>query len=85
MLASRSILASALGPGACFTGSAARANLLVNGSFELPVLRSGTFMNYLAGSTDITGWADPEETAQIIRDAIARYKRQGAPRLKAAE
>ena len=36
-------------------------------------------------STQIEGWADPEETAQIVRDAIARYKRQGAPRLKAAE
>ena len=35
--------------------------------------------------TRIDGWADPEETAQIVRDAIDRYKRQGAPRLKAAE
>ena len=35
--------------------------------------------------THIEGWADPDETAQIIRAAIERYKRQGAPRLKAAE
>lgn len=35
--------------------------------------------------TRIDGWADPEETAQIIRESIDRYKRQGAPRLKAAE
>ena len=36
-------------------------------------------------STTISGWADAEETAQIIRDAIARYGAKGAPRLKAAE
>ena len=35
--------------------------------------------------TRIDGWADPEETAEIIRAAIERHKRQGAPRLKAAE
>jgi inorganic pyrophosphatase len=35
--------------------------------------------------TKISGWADPEETAQIIRDSIERYRMQGAPRLKAAE
>lgn len=35
--------------------------------------------------TRIDGWAGPEETAQIIRDAIDRYKAKGAPKLKAAE
>ena len=35
--------------------------------------------------TKITGWADPEETAQIIRDSIERHALKGAPRLKAAE
>ena len=36
-------------------------------------------------STQIEGWADPDETAQIVRAAIERHNRQGAPRLKAAE
>ena len=36
-------------------------------------------------STRIDGWADPDETAQIIRASIDRYNRQGAPKLKAAE
>ncbi len=36
-------------------------------------------------STTISGWADAEETAQIIRDSIERYRMKGAPRLKAAE
>ena len=35
--------------------------------------------------TVIEGWADLDETADIIRAAIARYNSQGAPPLKAAE
>ena len=32
------------------------ANLIVNGSFENPIVPSGSFINYLGGSTAITGW-----------------------------
>ena len=32
------------------------ANLIVNGSFEVPIVPVGGFINYPAGSTAITGW-----------------------------
>jgi Protein of unknown function (DUF642)/PEP-CTERM motif len=32
------------------------ANLLVNGSFETPVVTVGSFSNFFSGSTAITGW-----------------------------
>ena len=32
------------------------ANLIVNGSFENPTVPSGSYINYLGGSTAITGW-----------------------------
>jgi inorganic pyrophosphatase len=35
-------------------------------------------------SVDITRWADVEETAQIIREAIARYQDQANPKLLSA-
>lgn len=34
----------------------AKAGLIVNGSFEVPTVPAGGFINYLAGSTAITGW-----------------------------
>ena len=36
--------------------SPTHANLLVNGSFETPVVTVGTFANFISGSTAITGW-----------------------------
>ena len=36
--------------------SQTHANLLVNGSFETPVVPVGSFSNFLSGSTAITGW-----------------------------
>ena len=36
--------------------SPTHANLLVNGSFETPVVTVGTFSNFISGSTAITGW-----------------------------
>ncbi|MBY0577984.1 MAG: DUF642 domain-containing protein [Burkholderiales bacterium] len=38
-----------------FSGNA-QANLIVNGSFENPVIAAGTFVPYANGSTAITGW-----------------------------
>ena len=35
--------------------------------------------------THIEGWADPDETAEIIRASIKRYADKGAPRLKAGD
>lgn len=34
----------------------AKANLIVNGSFEVPTVPAGGYINYPAGSTAITGW-----------------------------
>jgi hypothetical protein len=34
----------------------ARGGMITNGSFEDPVVAAGGYTNYLAGSTDITGW-----------------------------
>ena len=34
----------------------ARANLITNGSFEMPVVPVGNFTNFLTGSALITGW-----------------------------
>jgi hypothetical protein len=31
-------------------------NLIVNGSFENPTVPVGSFINYVGGSTAITGW-----------------------------
>jgi hypothetical protein len=42
--------------GALIFSSAARANSLINGSFETPVVPSGDFDNFGSGSTGITGW-----------------------------
>ncbi len=35
--------------------------------------------------TVIEGWADPDETAEIIRASIKRHAEKGAPRLKAGD
>ena len=39
-----------------FAASAARANSIVNGSFETPLVPNGIFTNFITGSTGITGW-----------------------------
>jgi hypothetical protein len=36
--------------------TAAQANLLANGSFEVPTVPPGTFVNFATGSNAITGW-----------------------------
>jgi hypothetical protein len=41
---------------AAFTVADARANLLTNGGFNLPVADPDTFVDYGPGSTGITGW-----------------------------
>ena len=40
----------------CLAHGSAAANLLVNGSFEAPVVTTGFYQNYGAGSPLITGW-----------------------------
>ncbi len=38
------------------SGAAHGANLLTNGSFETPILPTGSYTSYPAGTTAITGW-----------------------------
>jgi hypothetical protein len=44
----------------------AQANLLTNGSFETPVVAVGGFLNFLSGSTGITGWTVVGPEASIV-------------------
>jgi hypothetical protein len=41
---------------ALFAAPSALANLIVNGSFEDPVVPANFYANYLGGSTAVTGW-----------------------------
>jgi len=49
-----------------FAASAARANSIVNGSFETPLVPVGSFTNFFSGSTDITGWTVVGPEASIV-------------------
>jgi len=39
------------------TASPSEADLLVNGSFETPIIPAGGFIDYVGGSTALTGWS----------------------------
>ncbi|QEH39106.1 Carbohydrate binding domain protein [Aquisphaera giovannonii] len=54
--AHRIMLAAASALVLAFAATPCEANLIVNGSFEDPAVPVGSFTNYLAGSTAITGW-----------------------------
>lgn len=49
-----------------FLASAARANLVTNGSFETPVAPVGGFLNFTSGSTAITGWTVVGPEASVV-------------------
>jgi hypothetical protein len=49
-----------------FAVSAARANSVVNGSFETPTVPTGSFTNFITGSTGITGWTVVGPEASIV-------------------
>ena len=49
-----------------FAASAARANDIVNGSFETPLVPVGGFSNFISGSTGITGWTVVGPEASIV-------------------
>ncbi len=54
-----------------FAASAARANDIVNGSFETPLAPVGGFTNFLGGSTGITGWTVVGPEASIVSGSYA--------------
>jgi hypothetical protein len=54
-----------------FAASAARANSVVNGSFETPTVPTGSFTNFVTGSTGITGWTVVGPEAWIVSGSYA--------------
>ena len=48
------------------------AGLIVNGSFEDPVVPVGGYINYLGGSTAITGWTVVGVDSSIVNTAFAQ-------------
>jgi len=49
-----------------FAAVDAHANLLTNGSFEIPVVPAGGFANFFTGSTAISGWTVTGPSASIV-------------------
>jgi hypothetical protein len=56
-----------------FAASAARANSIVNGSFETPLVPNGSFTNFLTGSTTITGWTVVGPEVSIVSTNYASF------------
>jgi hypothetical protein len=54
-----------------FAASAARANSIVNGSFEISWVLPGSFTNFITGSTGITGWTVVGPEASIVSGSYA--------------
>jgi len=50
----------------------AHANLIQNGSFEAPVVPLGSYTNFLAGSTAITGWTVVGVDSAITRGTFVQ-------------
>lgn len=49
-----------------FSSLSLQANLIINGSFETPVVPVGGFTNFFSGSTAITGWMVVGPEASIV-------------------
>ena len=58
--------------GALIFSSTARANSLTNGSFETPVVPSGSFTNFASGSTGITGWTVVGSGVSIVNTTFVQ-------------
>jgi hypothetical protein len=56
-----------------FAASAARANDIVNGSFETPLVPVGGFTNFISGSTGITGWTVVGPEVSIVSTNYASF------------
>ena len=56
-----------------FAASAARANSIVNGSFETPLVPVGGFTNFLTGSTGITGWTVVGPEVSVVSTNYASF------------
>lgn len=49
-----------------------QANLIINGSFEVPLVPVGNFMDFNSGSNGITGWTVVGPQASIVSGAFAQ-------------
>lgn len=56
----------------CMLQGPAAANLLVNGSFEAPIVTPGSFQNFGAGSTLITGWTVVGVDSAVVSDTFVQ-------------
>jgi hypothetical protein len=56
-----------------FAVSAARANSVVNGSFETSTVPTGSFTNFITDSTGITGWTGVGPEASIVSGRSASF------------
>ena len=56
----------------CLGATSAQANLIVNGSFETPVVPVGSFTNFGSGSTGITGWTVIGPEASIVSGTFSQ-------------
>jgi hypothetical protein len=56
-----------------FAASAARADIVANGSFETPLAPNGFFTNFFSGSTGITGWTVVGPEASIVSTNYAAF------------
>lgn len=56
----------------CLGATSAQANLIVNGSFETPVVPVGSFTNFGSGSTGITGWTVVGPEASIVSGTFSQ-------------
>ena len=56
-----------------FAVSAARANSVVNGSFETSTVPTGSFTNFITDSTGITGWTVVGPEASIVSGRSASF------------
>ena len=56
-----------------FAVLAARANSVVNGSFETPTVPTGSFTNFITGSTGITRWTVVGPEATIVSGSYASF------------
>ena len=49
-----------------------RADIIVNGSFETPIVPVGSFTDFVAGSTDITGWTVVGVDAAVVNESFTQ-------------
>ena len=68
----RHLRISLLAAGFLMGCSLLHANLITNGSFEIPLVPVGSFTNFASGSTGITGWTVVGPQASVVSTAFTQ-------------